>query len=49
MDLRIKITDENNEIRADIEIYQDGSDSEGVEKIVAAILDMYDSAEINHW
>ncbi len=33
MDLRILITDENNEVRWRGTVYQDGSDSEGAEKI----------------
>ena len=34
MDLRIKITDEDDEIRGYVTIYQDGSDSEGADKII---------------
>ncbi len=37
MDLRITITDENSDIREQVTIYQDGSDSEGAARIVAWI------------
>ena len=33
MDLRITITDENNDVRWEGTIYQDGSDSEGTDTI----------------
>ena len=33
MDLKIQITDENGEVLDNVSIYQDGSDSEGTEKI----------------
>jgi len=49
MDLRIEIRDENLDILKYIEIYQDGSDSEGAEKISELIKSEYEStAELQH-
>ena len=42
MDLRIKITDENNDTLQNITVYQDGSDSEGAETIAAFIRASFD-------
>lgn len=42
MDLRIKITDENDDTLQLITVYQDGSDSEGAETIAAFIRASFD-------
>jgi hypothetical protein len=42
MDLRIKITDENDFVLQDITVYQDGSDSDGAETIAAFIRASFD-------
>ena len=37
MDLRVTITDENQEVLQDVTIYQEGSDSEGAAEIIRLI------------
>ena len=37
MDLRIVISDENGEVLEDFSVYQDGSDSEGAQRVVELI------------
>jgi|SaaInlV_100m_DNA_5_1039725.scaffolds.fasta_scaffold11845_5 hypothetical protein len=41
MDIRVLITDENNEVLVDLFIYQDGSDREGAEDIVSKLEENY--------
>lgn len=41
MDLRIQISDENDEVLGEVTIYQDGSDSEGTEEIIQWIEQNY--------
>ena len=44
MDLYITITDENDDILRKVNIWQDGSDSEGADEIAEWILEEYDGA-----
>ena len=44
MDLYITITDENGDVLRRINIWQDGSDSQGAEEIGDWLLDEYDGA-----
>lgn len=46
MDLRILITDENGDTRGEAVVYQDGSDSEGAEKIIDLIFENFDTEAI---
>ena len=41
MDLYISITDENGDVLQDVNIYCDGSDSEGADNIVKMVTDAY--------
>ena len=45
MDLRITIKDENGDVLQNIEIYEDGSDSEAVESITQMIEEKFPSAQ----
>lgn len=45
MDLRIIIQDENRTVLQSLEIYEDGSDSEAVEKITQLIKDRFSSTK----
>lgn len=45
MDLRIHITDENNDTLQDIQVYQDGSDSEGAQQMADLIAEHFDVDE----
>lgn len=46
MDIYVTITDENGDCLNCVNIYQDGSDSEGAEEIVEWLLNGYDGARI---
>lgn len=45
MDLKVSITDENNDILQTVQIYQDGSDGEGAKKIRDWIENTFDTED----
>ena len=51
MDLRIEIKDENDKVRYRGTVYQDGSDSEGLDRIIfwLELLGAQDTIDWEHW